>query len=369
VEQRKDFVTWMSVIPEPRVPGMVMYPLPELLLAALVGGLCRLDDWDEIAWFASEQLDWFRKFLPFENGIASPKTFRTVFRMIDHEAFCDAFIAWASQWNSGGIVAIDGKTLRGSKDGETQKAQHVLNAFAHESGMCIGQKPVDGKSNEITAIPGFLDQLALKGAIVTMDAMGTQKEIATKIINKKADYVLALKGNQGTLHDDVKLFFEDEELSKTCLSHETLDGDHGRIEERHCRVNKDINWLIKRHPEWKGLRSITAVTLTRTDKKTGETSNETRYYISSLPEDAGRMLAITRAHWCVENNLHWALDVTFHEDACRSRKDHGALNLALIRKTALNLLTKNKSCKLPMKRKRLKAEIDPAYRQTLINCL
>lgn len=369
MEQKKDFATWMSVVPEPRIPGMITYPLPELLLVALIGTLCRLDDWDEIVWFAKEQLDWFRKFMPFNNGIASAKTFRTVFRMIDHEAFSDAFIAWGKQWNLGGIIAIDGKTLRGSKNGENQKARHVLNAFAHESGMCIGQKPVEGKSNEITAIPDFLDQLALKGAIVTMDAMGTQKEIAAKIINGKADYVLALKGNQGTLHDDVKLFFEDEELSKTCLCHETLDGDHGRIEERFCRVTDDIDWLTERHQEWKGLRTIVAVTLIRTDKKTGETSKETRYYISSLSANAERLLTITRAHWSVENNLHWVLDVTFREDACRSRKDHAALNLALIRKTALNLLRQDKSCKLPLKRKRLKAEIDPAYRETLISCL
>jgi predicted transposase YbfD/YdcC len=369
MDQKKDFITWMSIVPDPRIPGMVTYPLPELLLVALVGSLCRLEDWDEIAWFAKEQLAWFRKFMPFNNGIASPKTFRTVFRMIDHEAFCDAFITWASQWNLGDIVAIDGKTLRGSKDGEKQKAQHVLNAFAHDSGMCIGQKPVDGKSNEITAIPDFLNQLALKGVIITIDAMGTQKDTAAKIIDKKADYVLALKGNQGTLHDDVKLFFEDEELSKTCLSHKTLDGDHGRIEQRFCRVSDDIGWLIKRHPEWKGLRTIVAVTLITTNKKTGEVSQATRYYISSLTANAKRLLTITRAHWSVENNLHWVLDVTFHEDACRSRKDHAAINLALIRKTALNLLRQDKSCNLPLKRKRLKAEIDPDYREALISCL
>jgi predicted transposase YbfD/YdcC len=369
MEHKKDFFTWMSVIPEPRVPGMVIYPLGELLLVALIGALCRLDDWDEVVLFSRQHIDWFRKLLPFKNGIASAKTFRTVFRMINHEAFSDAFIAWGRQWNLGSIVAIDGKTLRGSKDGENRKAQHVLNAFSHENGMCIGQKPVDGKSNEITAIPDFLDQLMLEGAIVTMDAMGTQKEIAKKIINAKADYVLALKGNQGTLHDDVKLFFEDEELSKTCLSHETTDCGHGRIEQRICRVTDDIDWLIERHPKWKGLRTIVAVTALRTDKKTGETSEETRYYIASMTADAEQILFAVRAHWGVENNLHWSLDVTFREDACRIRKDNAALNLALVRKIALNLLRHDKSCKLPLKRKRLKAEIDPVYREALISCL
>ena len=278
---------------------------------ALVGTLCRMEDWDEIVYFAEEQQGWLRRFLPFENGIASAKTFRTVFRALDHKAFSETFTAWVSQWRQRGVIAIDGKTLRGSKDGESGKAQHVLNAFAHESGLVLGQQKVDGKSNEITAIPAFLDRLALEGAIVTMDAMGTQKDIVRHIIEKKADYILALKGNQGSFHEDVRLFLNDPDVMENCLVSSTLDGGHGRIEERVCRVTDDIAWLKEGHQEWKGLRSIAAVTCVRTNKKTGQTTSEMRLYISSLPPEAKRILDSSRAHWSVENNLHWTLDVTF----------------------------------------------------------
>jgi len=158
MEEPKDFISWIGIVPDPRIVGMVTYPLGEILLVALVGTLCRMEDWDEIVYFAEEQLEWLRRFLPFGNGIASAKTFRTVFRALDHGAFSEAFTAWVSEWGGRGVIAIDGKTLRGSKDGEAGKAQHVLNAFAHESGLVLGQQPVDGKSNEITAIPAFLER-------------------------------------------------------------------------------------------------------------------------------------------------------------------------------------------------------------------
>ena len=362
-----DFISWIRIVPDPRVLGMVTYPLEEILLVALVGTLCRMEDWDEIVYFAEEQQDWFRRFLAFENGIASAKTFRTVFRALDHKAFSETFTAWVFQWCGRGVIAIDCKTLRGSKDGESGKAQHVLNAFAHESGLVLGQQKVDGKSNEITAIPAFLDRLALEGAIVTMDAMGTQKDIARRIIEKKADYILALKGNQGSLHEDVRLFFNDPDVAKNCFVSSTLNAGHGRIEERTCRVVDDISWLKERHPEWKGLRSIAAVTSERTDKKTGHVTSEMRFYIASLPAEAKRILDSSRAHWGIENNLHWTLDVTFREDACRTRKDNAPLNLSHIRKAAINLIKQDKSCKLSLKRKRLKATMNQEYRAELIS--
>jgi len=362
----KDFISWIGIVPDPRIIGMVSYPLEEILLVALVGTLCRMEDWDEIVYFAEEQQEWFRRFLGFENGIASAKTFRTVFRALDHVAFSEAFAAWASDWGGSGVIAIDGKTLRGSKDGEAGQAQHVLNAFAHESGLVLGQQSVDGKSNEITAIPAFLESLALEGAIVTMDAMGCQKDVAAGIVEKKANYVLALKGNQGLLHEDVRLFFDDPEVSE-CLLSSTLDAGHGRIEERTCRATDDIAWLRKRHPDWNSLRSIAAVTCVRTNKKTGQATSETRFYITSLPPEPKRLLDASRAHWSVENNLHWTLDVTFREDACRTRKDNAPLNLSLIRKAAINLIKQDKTCKLPLKRKRLKAAMDPEYRAALIS--
>lgn len=367
MDEPMDFISWIGIVPDPRVLGMVTYPLEEILLVALVGTLCRMEDWDEIVYFAEKQQDWFRQFLAFDNGIASAKTFRTVFRALDHKAFSETFTAWVSQWRGRGVIAIDGKTLRGSKDGESGKAQHVLNAFAHENGLVLGQQRVDGKSNEITAIPAFLDRLALEGAIVTMDAMGTQKDIARRIVEKKADYVLALKGNQGALHEDVRLFLNDRHVTENCLVSSTLDGGHGRIEERICRVTDDIAWLRERHPDWKDLNSIAAVTCARTNKKTGETTEETRLYIASLPPEPKRILDASRAHWSIENNLHWTLDVTFREDACRCRKDNSSLNLSLIRKAAINLIKQDKSCKLPLKRKCLKAAMDPEYRAMIIS--
>ena len=215
------------------------------------------------------------RFLPFESAIASAKTFRTVFRALDHGAFSEAFTAWALDWGGRGVIAIDGKTLRGPKDGGDGKAQHVLNAFAHHNGLVLGQQPVDGKSNEITAITAFLERLALEGAIVTMDAMGAQKKVAVRIVEKKADYILALKGNQGAPHEDARLFLDDPEVSETCLVSSTLDAEHGRIEERTCRVTDNIAWLRERYPDWKGLRGIAAVTCARTDKKTGQATSET----------------------------------------------------------------------------------------------
>lgn len=364
----RNLIEHLSDIEDPRIEGLVTYPLDEILFAVLIGVLCRMEEWDEIVYFAEVNLEWLRQFLPYANGIASEKTFRLVFSRIDQKTFAAMFVAWAGQWSRGGVIAIDGKTLRGTGEkGKARSSLHVLNAVAHDSGMILGQKPVDGKSNEITAIPEFLEGLALDGAIVTIDAMGTQKDIAATIIGQKADYVLALKGNQSSLHDDVRRFFNDPALSASCASAFTTDCGHGRIEERTCRVADDIGWLQDLHPLWEGLRSIAAVTSTRTNKKTGETSTETRFYISSLTADPDILLDATRSHWSIENRVHWVLDVIFREDLCRTRKDYAALNLALVRKIVLNLLRQDSSCRLPLKRKRLRASLDPSYRAALIN--
>lgn len=361
-------VARLGEVEDPRLAEMITYPLAEILFAVLIGVLCRMEEWDEIVYFAQENIAWLKLFYPYANGIASEKTFRLVFGRIDQKVFAAVFMAWAAQWSRGGVIAIDGKTLRGTgESGKTKSALHVLNAVAHDSGMVLGQQPVDGKSNEITAIPAFLKSLALDGAIVTIDAMGTQKDIAAAIIEQNADYVLALKGNQSSLHDDVRRFFADPASIPDCLTTTMTDSGHGRIEERACRVTEAIDWLRDLHPQWQGLRSIAAVTATRTDKKTGETSTETRFYIASLPADPRLILHATRSHWSVENRLHWVLDVIFREDQCRTRKDNAPANLALIRKIVLNLLRQDASCALPLKRKRLKASLDPAYRASLIN--
>jgi predicted transposase YbfD/YdcC len=360
------FLDCIRTIPDHRIVGLVDYPLDEILFATLV--LCGADDFDDVESIGSELLDWLRGFLPYENGVASGQTFRRFFRLVDPKALEAAFAAWMASFGLviRGVVAIDGKTLRGSKpDDPTARALHLVSAYACELGLVLGQKPVEAKSNEITAIPELLDMLALKGMIVTIDAMGAQSGIAAKIIDKKADYILALKGNQGSLHDDVRRFFTDAALPKANQFQAAPDLEHGRIEERCCTVHDDIDWLRQRHPHWQGLRSIVEVKAMRTDKKSGDTSTETRYYISSLEPEAEVILNAVRAHWRIENNLHWQLDVTFNEDQCRMRKDYAALSFAIIRRFAFNMLKREPS-KAPIKRKRLKALMNQTFRENLI---
>jgi predicted transposase YbfD/YdcC len=364
------FLEQIKEIPDHRIAGMVTYPLDEILLATLVGVLCGADDWDVIELLNREYLVWLKQFLPYKSGIPHAQTFRKVFRLLDPKVLEKCFGAWVTSLQRvvRGVIAVDGKTLRGSKkSADGSDALHLLSAYACEAGLVIGQRAVDGKTNEITAIPDLLEMLAIKGAIISIDAMGTQKAIAAKIVDQEADYVLALKGNQSALHDDVKRFFEDAELVKACAFHKTTDAGHGRIEERECRVTDDIDWLKERHPEWKSLRSIAAVTSKRIDKKTGQVSVEARFYITSLSAVPSTILAATRAHWAIENNLHWQLDVTFDEDRCRTRKDFSPLNLAIVRHMVLNMLKRDPS-KLSINRKRVKASVNPDFRLQVLAC-
>ena len=360
------FLDHMRAVPDHRIPGMVTYPLDEILLATLVGVVCGAHDWEGIEEVAKGALDWLRRFLPFANGIATAQTLRKVFRLLDTQALAKGFAAWAaSAWGAERqVVAVDGKTLRGSKkSSDGTGALHLVSAYATEAGLVLGQRAVDGKSNEITAIPELLDMLNLKGAIVSIDAMGTQKQIASRIIDKGADYVLALKGNQTSLHEDTALFFADPALTANGARAEATDAGHGRIEERSCRT-VDASWLAERHPDWKGLRSLAAVTARRINKTSGAESIETRFYITSLAPDPKALLAAVRAHWGIENGLHWTMDVTFAEDRCRTRKDDSALNLAVIRHVGFNIL-KADTTRGSLRRKRLRACIDENFRTRL----
>lgn len=361
----KGFLDHMRIVPDHRIPGMLTYPLDEILLTTLLGVVCGADDWEGIEEAASGALDWLRGFLPFANGVATAQTLRKVFRLLDAQALERGFAAWAASMRPAAreVIAVDGKTLRGSRQSDGTGALHLVSAYATAAGLVLAQRAVDGKSNEITAIPELLDMLNIKGAIVSIDAMGTQKAIAAHIVEKGGDYVLALKGNQTSLHDDARLFVADPACAATCATETEIDADHGRIEERLCRA-ADAAWLAERHPEWKGLRSFAAITSRRIDKKSGVESLETRFYITSLEPDPKALLAAVRAHWRIENNLHWTMDVIFDEDRCRTRRDHSPLNLAIIRHAAFNILKADKS-KGSLRRKRLRACIDPKFRTSL----
>ncbi len=360
------FLDHISGIEDPRILGMVTFPLDEILLATLSGLLCRCEDFDEIEEFANAELDWLRQFLPFAEGIPTAQTFRKLFRLLDPGALEAAFSGWVRslQDRLGGVIAVDGKSLRGTRSGK-DRPLHTVAAYAHEAGLVLGQHAVDGKSNEITAIPDLLETLALEGAIVTIDAMGCQKAIAAKIVDQGGEYLLALKGNQRELHEDVHRFFEDPALASQCLEHSETCAGHGRVEERHCRVADVRDWLPQRHPDWPALATIAAVTAIRTDKATGENSTQTRYYIASVAPDPEKILHAARAHWSIGNNMHWQLDVTFSEDASRTRKDNAPLNLAIIRRAVFNMLKADTS-KGSLKRKRLRAGFCSIFREKLI---
>jgi predicted transposase YbfD/YdcC len=296
------FLDHIRDIEDGRIAGMTTYPLDEVLLTVLVGLLCKMDDIDDISTFCDEQLDWLRRYLPFANGVAPGQTLRRALRALDPKALQGAFASWVASLQAtladrpAGVVAIDGKTLRGSKqDKGGAGALHVVSAYAHEAGLVLAARAVETKGNEITAIPELLDMLALEGAIVTIDAIGTQKAIAAKIVARKGDYLLACKENQPALYADVEEFFADPALAEAYAEHCETDAGHGRIEERCARV-ANAGWLAKRHPQWKGLQSIAAIGCLRRDKKSGATSKETRFYISSLPPDPERILAASRAH-------------------------------------------------------------------------
>ncbi|MFZ0494742.1 MAG: ISAs1 family transposase [Methylocella sp.] len=364
------FLEKIEEIPDHRLAGMVSYPLDEILPTTLVGVLRGADDFEAIELLSREYLAWLRQFLPYKAGIPRAQTFRKVFRLLKPEVLERCLAAWVASLQdiARGVVAVDGKTPCGSnKAADGSGALHLLSAYACEAGLVIGPRAVNGESNEIKAIPELLEMLALNGAIVPIDAMGTQKAIAGKIVEQEADYVLALKGNQSSLHEDVKLFFEDAELANTCAVHKTASAGHGRIEERECRVADAAGWLQERHKGWQKLSSIAAIASTRIAKKTGQTSHETRFYITSLPADPAAILAATRAHWGIENNLHWQLDIAFDEDRCRTRADFAPLNLAVVRHIAFNILKRDTS-KLFLKRKRLKASVNPDFRGRLLAC-
>jgi predicted transposase YbfD/YdcC len=356
-----NFLDIFGQLDDPRIERKKLHPMPEILLLTLCAVICGAESWDDIELFGKSKLMFLCQYLPYESGIPSDDTLRRFFRAIDTTQFQRLFVKWIQAWLSpevaGKVVAIDGKTLRGSHDGE-QLPIHLVSAFASEAGIVLGQVKTSEKSNEITAIPELLEWLDVRGAIVTIDAMGCQKAIAEKIIDKGGDYLLALKGNQSSLHDDVRLHFEQPAPASLArmTSAETIDKGHGRIEVRQCRLSTDIDWLRERHPEWKNLNNIVAID---SQRFIGDTiTQETRYFISSSQAPAAQMLAAVRLHWGIENQLHWVLDMSFGEDQSRIRKDNAPTNVAIIRHAALNMIRKTPKKRMSVKRMRKAAGWD-----------
>jgi predicted transposase YbfD/YdcC len=336
------FLKHFRELPDHRQAGKVTYPLDEVLLLCLLAVLAGADTFVDIARFGTRKIDLMRRFRPFRDGTPSHDHLGDILATLDADQFQRCFVAWVASLTGApeGVIAIDGKTLRRSHHGKGGKAAiHMVSAFAARQRLVLGQVKVAEKSNEIVAIPKLLDLMAIEGAIVTIDAMGCQRDIAQKVIDKKADYVLALKGNQGTLRDDVDLFcaeqkangFADAEISRA----ETVDGDHGRIETRTTTVIQDVEWLRQRH-KWPGLNGVVIVESAR--QIDGAITSETRVYITSLRLPAYLMGPIVRDHWSVENKLHWVMDMIFRDDECRVRTDHAPANFTTLKHMALNLI-------------------------------
>jgi len=350
-----------SEIDDPRIDRQKKHALPDIFFITLCAVICGADNWVAIEEFGKAKESWFAKELNLKHGIPSHDTFGDVFAAIDTEHFSLCFSRWVSDLaalTEGDVIAIDGKCLRRSIDVASKKAAiYMVSAWAQRNSLVLGQAKVSEKSNEITAIPNLLSRLDISGAVITIDAMGCQKKIAKQIIGQGGDYVLSLKGNQGALHDDVVTYYTSQ-LSPS-VSVKKVDGGHGRVETRMIRVSGDIAWLQARH-SWTGLRSILAVTATR---DTGDTvTEETRYFISSLSaDDPEKLEHVVRAHWSIENNLHWVLDIAFDEDSNRTRMGHSAANLAIVRHIALNLIKNETTSKVGVKTKRLKAGWDNDY--------
>jgi predicted transposase YbfD/YdcC len=372
MKMNDDLLSYFENLPDPRIDRTKRYPLIEIILLIISATISGCEGWKEIKDFGDTKLDWLRKFLPYEEGIPVDDTIARVMRKLETKAFQTCFINWVnsiSKKTDGDVVAIDGKTLRRSHDQKRgQSAIHMVSAWSSRNGLVLGQEKTSEKSNEITAIPELLEVLEIKGCIVTIDSMGCQTKIASQIVKKKADYILALKGNQGILHGDVQDYFATSlETHFDKVKHdyyECVEKGHGRIEHRQCWAitpDKDCFSTIEK---WEDLKSIVMV---KSQRDMGDkVTNDTRFYISSLDPDAKKLLEATRAHWQVENCLHWTLDVTFREDELRVRADAAPENFAVMRHIALNLIKSDTSLKASVKRKRLRAALDDDFREVVM---
>ncbi|MGH7224389.1 MAG: ISAs1 family transposase [Gemmataceae bacterium] len=342
IAETVSFLRYFSALPDARQAGKIVYPLNEVLLLALLGVLAGAESFTGIARFGEKKLTVLRRFLPFADGTPPHDTLGDIFATLDAEAFQRCFVDWVAALTKTPVevIAIDGKTLRGSGSKTKSKAPiHMVSAFAARQRLVLAQTRVDAKSNEIAAIPALLDMMAIEGAVVTIDAMGCQRDIAARIIAKKADYILALKGNQGSLREDVEIFVDEQKtrgfVDAAVTIHKTVDGDHGRIETRKYTAFHEVEWLQARH-KWPGLKGVIMV---ESQREIGDkTERETRFYITSTTLEAKLSGPMIRDHWAIENSLHWVMDMTFRDDERRIRTENAPANFATLNHMAHNLV-------------------------------
>jgi predicted transposase YbfD/YdcC len=367
-EQINSLEKHFSNVNDPRGPN-VTHQLFDIIAIAILGTICGADGWVEIEQFGYQKLSWLSQYLFLPKGIPSHDTFGRVFARINPEEFQASFMKWVKalhQITQGQVISIDGKQMRGSHDhGKGQRALYMVSAWAEENHLVLGQRQVEEKSNEITAIPALLRLLEIKGCIVTVDAIGTQTKIARHIIQAEGDYLLAVKHNQGKLYRDLEMLFsydQQQGFEDTPYDYaKEVKKGHGRIDVRECWATSDPEYLesVGQAKKWTNLQSIVMVVRKRIIDD--EESVKTRFYISSLEANAKRILIATRQHWSIENGLHWVLDIAFNEDRSRVRKDHAPANLAVLRHMAVNLLKQETSAKGGIKAKRLQAGWNEDY--------
>jgi predicted transposase YbfD/YdcC len=368
--EKKWFLKNFESIQDIRQKGKIKHKLIDIIIIVICACMCNIDEWEAIELFANANYEWFKKLLELPNGIPSHDTIERVFRWINPKEFKTCFINWVETIRKeikGEVISIDGKTVRGSEDGN-REAIHMVNVWANSNRLIIGQMKVYEKSNEITAIPELIKILELSECVITIDAMGCQKEIAKAIVKKNSDYVLALKGNHKNMHEDVSDFL-DEMITNNFKDgvekipydyYEKVEKGHGRIEKRKYWITNKIEWL-ENYKDWAKITTVGVVEATREIK--GRKTVERRYYISSLPMDAIKFAHAVRSHWGIENKVHWLLDAVFGEDKSKIRKDNAPENMAIARQLGINLLRKAPLEKLSLKAKALSALMDSNYRE------
>lgn len=360
-----------SALSDPRQRWRVIYPLPEILLLVLCATLCGMEDFVETRLWGKQRLDFLRRFLPYERGIPAHDTLNDVINALDAELFKTCFTNWVEALRDGApdLIAVDGKTSRRSHArGQGREPLHLVSAWAARQRLVLGQEATDAKSNEITAIPLLLERLELTGALVTIDAMGAQTEIAETIVARGGDYLLALKANRPATFAEVERFFAAPPAALLQAPFETVDNDHGRLEIRRHSVCHDVGWLFsdRRYPGEPRFPHLAMIGMVETRvERNNKTEHERRYYLSSARLDAQTFAHAVRTHWHVENRLHWVLDVVFHDDLARLRTGNGPQNMAVVKHMAMNLVRHPKD-QHSLKVRRKLANLNPHYLETLI---